>query len=540
MRTSTVAPALATRARLHPGALVADLLADVAADEDEQCGGGCISASAYETAWVALVREPQHPNALLFPESLLWLLREQRPDGSWGPQFPYSLVPTLAALLALHRCPWQTEPVGTASARAEQYLRRTLGRWQAEMLDTPFFEFVVPLLAGELAEAGVHLGVPDLELMQRRREEKLTRLPLDLLYTGQSNLVHALEVLGAHLDFSRVKGLQAANGCYGYSPSASAAVLLQGPAWDEPAARWLRQLSARVPGGAPGAMPASHPADTFEAAWVLHVLLHGGVPLHPASSAPLRALLTWLSRSLTPAGASFARLRAMPCDADDTAMALLVLNRLGVHTRLNSLWSFEKEAHFVSYVGERISSSSANAHVLEALMAVDALGHAPELAARSAKLVRFLLDTRAPEGCWQDKWHLSPYYATMSCVLALAGVPDPMLHRELVPTLAWLRETQGRGGWGFQQATVEETAYALLAVHAMLRAVPEAACAGDREVVRRGQAFLLRHLGDVDDPTTLPTLWVDKTLYAPPRVIRAAVLAALHACPLTIEALRRG
>jgi halimadienyl-diphosphate synthase len=539
-----VARAVATRSRARVEARVADLLAAIAGDEDEQWGGGSISPSAYETAWVALVRSHEHPGALAFPEALTWLLREQRGDGSWGPPFPHALLPTLAAVLALRRCPWQTEPIASAVVRAERYLRRALGRWRAEGVDTPFFEFLVPVLATELERSGLHLPVPDLELMRRRRQEKLERLPLPLLYTGQSNLTHALEALGERVAFGQITARRAAYGGYGYSPSSTAAVLLHGPTWDDAAARWLRHLSERSPGGVPGAIPASHPADTFEAGWALHALLHGGFPLDPRTNPAVHALLEWLACSLTSAGASFARQHAMPCDADDTAMALIALNRLGrlaadwqrtfrlPPAALDPLWTFEREDHFVSYVGERTASTSANAHVLEALTSVEDAAR-PDLANRRAKLVRYLLDQRVPEGYWLDKWHLSPYYATMSCVLALSRVSDPAVHQAVMPTLRWLRETQRPGGgWGDRRATAEETAYALLACRALLRALPAAAGDGDKDMFRRGRTYLLRRLGGLEDDAALPTLWVDKTLYAPPRVIRAAVLAAVHATGL--------
>jgi halimadienyl-diphosphate synthase len=522
----------ATRARVdlrqRLPALLHDLLEEVAADQDERMGGGNITPSAYEAAWVAMVRDPRHEDRLAFPASLLWLLQAQRPDGSWDPAFPHSLLPTMAALLALRRASQADEATQRAAASAERYLRRALGQWRGDAFDTPFFEFLIPQLASELAHEGVPLPVPNLALMERRRAQKLARLPLELLYTGQSNLLHALEAFGPLLDYQRLRPLRAPNGGYGYSPSATAAALLYGAEWDEEAARWLRALSARGFGGVCGAMPTSHPADVFEAAWVLHLLLHGGVALDPAASPPLQQLLRWLSCSLAPDGASFARMRALPGDADDTAVALAVLNRLGVQTPLDPLWTFEREDHFVSYAGERTASISANAHALEAILSVDAIGLLPALAARQEKLIHYLLRERTDEGFWVDKWHLSPYYATLKAALALTRAPDPALRHHLLPTLTWLCQSQQRGGgWGMRRPTVEETAYAVLTLRGLRRALgPESAASDGVGALRRGRAYLLRRLAELDRP--LPTLWVDKTLYAPPRVIRAAALAALH------------
>ncbi len=533
MRLLAVPSARTVRTRVAPAAhvraLVRELLSEIAADQDERWGGGSISASAYETAWVALVPHPEDTQRLAFPASLGWLLRHQRADGGWGPPFPHSLIPTMAALLALRRSPEQGTAVQDATGRADRYLHRVLRRWRADQVDTPFFEFLVPSLDAELDRAGIHLPFADADLMSARRREKLAHLPLDSLYAGDSTLAHILEVFGPALDYRRLHRSQAANGSYGYSPSSTAAVLLHAPAWNAAAAAWLLHLSQRAAhSGDPGAMPASHPADTFEVAWALHFLRLAGVPLDPAADPTVRCLLTWLRRCLTPRGASFSRLRGLPADADDTALTLAVLNQHGVHVDLRPLWSFERDEHFVSYDGERTASTSANAHVLDALLSVDAIG-LPSLVARRRKLVRYLRAKRTAEGYWTDKWHVSPYYATLCCALALARVPDGGLRPDPAPTLDWLGRTQrAGGGWGAVTATLEETAYGALTTAALLRLNPPLR-AGEQylRMLRRARGYLRRHLDKLDSADALPALWVDKTLYVPPRVVRAAVLAAL-------------
>ncbi len=348
--------------------------------------------------------------------------------------------------------------------------------------------------------------------------------------SGESNLLHALEVFGTSLDFARLRPLRTRNGGYGDSPSATAAVLLNAPQWDDAAAAWLRRLGSATRGGAPGAMPTSHPSDIFEAAWVLHLLAHGDVPLEPASDPAVRGMLRWLNRGVTSRGAGFSRLGGMPSDADDTALALAVLNRLGVRRSLAPLWRFERPDHFVSYDGERTASTSANAHVLEALISVDAIG-LPPLAPRRRKVARYLLDERNALGYWADKWHLSAYYGTLSSVLALTRMPDAVAEGDLLPTLTWLQASQHQhgGGWGIHGATLEETAFGLLTVMELYRAVPRARTETTRDTMRRAFRYVVRHLELFEAAEmSLPTLWVDKTLYAPPRVIRAAALAAAH------------
>jgi halimadienyl-diphosphate synthase len=525
---SVLAPT-ASPARRQVASLVHSLLDEVVADQDEYWGGGLISPSAYETAWVAMVRDPHDPYALAFPDALTWLLKQQRRDGSWGFVAPYTILPTMAAVLALSKAPRQNRAVVQAAASGERYLRRAFLSWSAASFDTPFFEFLLPVLATELGELGIRLPVPHLDMMLTRSSDKLQRVPLHLLYSGSSNLIHAVEAFGSLLDYRRLRSVRAPDGSYGCSPSATAAVLIYSPEWDEAAARWLRALSARAIGGIKGGMPASHPADAFEAAWVAHFLLHGGTGLLPAGHPQMTRLLQWLRTCLAPDGASFARSRGLPCDADDTAVVLAILNHSGEQTAPTPLWAFDRGDHFVSYPGERTASTSANAHVLEALLGAQ-LGDGRTLAEPRDRVIQYLLDERSREGFWLDKWHLGPYYATLSCALALSKVPDLRVRAELGMTSAWLVASQQRnGGWGLTNTTAEETAYALLALCWVRTILPHTGTPAFRQAVQRGGKYLTRQLARVQQARALPTLWVDKSVYVPHRVVRAATLAALHA-----------
>jgi hypothetical protein len=75
-------------------------------------GDGNISISAYDTAWVALVKSldggDDDPH---FPASIDWITKNQLPDGSWGDTFflvQDRIINTLACIVALKS--WNIHP----------------------------------------------------------------------------------------------------------------------------------------------------------------------------------------------------------------------------------------------------------------------------------------------------------------------------------------------------------------------------------------------------------------------------------------------
>ncbi|KAL2472335.1 Ent-kaur-16-ene synthase [Abeliophyllum distichum] len=68
-----------------------------------------LSASFYDTAWVAMVPSLETPNKPYFPQCLDWIMEHQQKDGSWGPNPIHpslvkdSLSCTFACLLALRK-----------------------------------------------------------------------------------------------------------------------------------------------------------------------------------------------------------------------------------------------------------------------------------------------------------------------------------------------------------------------------------------------------------------------------------------------------
>ena len=111
---------------------------------------GAISPAAYDTAFVARLREPNDPNAMAYPQTLGWLLRSQNADGSFGTTLPIpkdKLISTLSALVALADLPAQLQDGAAhrARVRALRFVHEDTGNWQTGP-DLAGFELVLPAM----------------------------------------------------------------------------------------------------------------------------------------------------------------------------------------------------------------------------------------------------------------------------------------------------------------------------------------------------------------------------------------------------------
>jgi halimadienyl-diphosphate synthase len=486
------------------------VLAEIVRDYRPGFGGGQLTTSAYDTAWLARVRSPVDSAQLAFPDALEWLLQNQNPSGSWSGPFPHDILPTLSASVALGSLPDNLKHVcASPAARALAYLTACLSRWQVGIHESIGFEMQLPSLVRSLNKLDIQLDIPNygdvIELMQA----KLIRSSGDQLAAGRSSLIHSLEGFVGILDPEVVPRLRSPQGHYGHSPAATAAVLRQ-VGWDEQSALWLRELQARQNGGVPNVFAI----DAFEAAWSLHFLLSVNPRL--AESPLCDRIVRRLQNATDPVrGNSWAVEDYFPKDSDDTGLVLAVLAMAGKAVDSSVLLRFESTAGFVCWANERNASISANAHVLEAFI----LSRGDNLyRSQMAKATNFLLASRLPDGSWLDKWHASPFYAVFCASRSLALHPDPAIRGEILPSLGWLMAQQrADGSWGLWAGSAEETAYAILTlIHSKLP--------GTCEAMRRGQAWIEAHYAD-----PRPELWIGKQLYSPIRVVEAAVLAALQA-----------
>ncbi|MEU1590484.1 prenyltransferase/squalene oxidase repeat-containing protein [Micromonospora sp. NPDC005710] len=482
---------------------------------------GRMSPSIYETARLVSLA----PWLTRHDERVEYLLRTQRTDGGWGPPEGYAMVPSLSAteaiLTLLLRHP--TDELISAADRGLQWLNR----WMAAarpVPDTPAIDLIVPALTDTINE---HLRRRDLPSGLRHWRAN-PRLPLptgmnhtrldavqDLIEAGApvpEKLLHALEVTG---DLARnARGvLPPPSGVIGASPAATAAWLGTPGAGDQ--GRALSYLEAVVDRH-DGLAPCATPVGLFERAWVIGSLTRAGIAV-PASADLVASLTADLSPAGTPAGPG------LPPDADTTSVTLYALAQLGTPMDPSCLWRYETETGFCTWPGEDGFSVTTNAHVLDAMHqhVITRPNVGPHYRDAVRRLVRAIQARQLPDGSWEDRWHASPYYATMCCCLALAEAAPSVAARSLTRAVRWVTATQRpNGSWGRWSGTAEETAYAM---QVLATAGPGAATA--TVALDRGREYLE---ANVEGRRVAPALWHDKDLYFPEMIVNAAVLAAQH------------
>ncbi|HEX8967693.1 MAG TPA: hypothetical protein VF937_07435, partial [Chloroflexota bacterium] len=398
-----------------------------------------IAGVAYDTAWLAGLPDGQDRRTSRFPTTLRWLAEHQLPDGSWGSPVRYEhdrIVCTLAALAPLAEFGRRAEDRRAVEAGCRYLWQHghLLGREPVELVG---FELLLPALVERARASGVPVP-PHLDIYAAQRARKLDLIPAHALYSPRATVVHSLEFLGDRVDPARLAAAQGANGAIGNSPAATAFFLTHTRQDDVRASGYLRACLGHA-GGA--SAPVLHPCETFELLWAAYHLFLGGAPsyrlLRSGERRRLKAALAGGGVSLSP---SF----PIP-DADDTAVALVLLHALGERVDPRVLKAFEADHSFVSFPYERHASVGVNAHVLHALARVPGY---PDTDVAIERILSYLADEHTG-AFWLDKWHVSPLYATAHVLAALQDLGQRLGNRladAVERSREWLRQSQNADG----------------------------------------------------------------------------------------------
>jgi halimadienyl-diphosphate synthase len=466
-----------------------------------------MSNTVYDTAWVARVPEGNGSSVPAFPETLEWLRKDQYPDGSWGSKIEYyhdQIISTLAAIVALaehNHCPQDTEAI----RRGERYIQQNIQFLHRDPYETVGFELILPILLEKAQQLDLNLPYGQCNKYRVMREEKLRLIPHHLIYSRNVTTTHSLEFMGSELDTDYAADLQEENGSFGNSPSATAYFLIE--CGDNPAARRYLAETLKIGNGA--ARPL-HPVEIFNKSWVLYNLDLAGFLDELAKEAKphLDSLYqAWDERQ----GVGFSEQYSVP-DLDDTAVVFKLLRRAGYDMDPTVFTTYERDDHFICFPYERNPSLGVHVHLIDALHTCPDYEHHSRMMDKALNFYRRQLY----HADWLDKWHVSPCYIMSHGILAIIGYDNELAHK-LIECM--IRAQRRDGSWGYFGATSEETAYCLQALIAYHRQVEPV----DQVVIYHAAQHLYSQYQSQDHPT----LWIEKSLYTPVHIVRAAVISAL-------------
>ncbi|KAG6510969.1 hypothetical protein ZIOFF_029017 [Zingiber officinale] len=230
-----------------------------------------LSASSYDTAWVAMVPSPTSPTHPCFPQCLDWIIKHQHSDGSWGlDHFQPFLVKdylssTLACVIALQR--WK---VGQEQVRKGlNFIGSNSSSILDEHLQSPIgFDIVFP----GMLEYAINIGL-DVPIEHHKIGNMLGRRNAELLREqGSCNareayLAYVAEGLGNAHDWKKIMKYQRKNGSLFNSPATTSAALIHH--YDSKAHEYLHSLLLKFDSSVPTLYPVDvhthlHLIDSIE------------------------------------------------------------------------------------------------------------------------------------------------------------------------------------------------------------------------------------------------------------------------------------
>ncbi|XP_047178780.1 ent-copalyl diphosphate synthase, chloroplastic [Vigna umbellata] len=321
---------------------------------------GEITVSAYDTAWVALVKDVNGSGAPQFPTSLEWIAKNQLEDGSWGDQELFSahdrIINTLACVIALKS--WNMHP--EKCEKGMTFFKENLNKLEDENAEhMPIgFEVAFPSLldlAREL-EIDVPENSPILNKIFAMRNVKLTRIPREMMHKVPTSLLHSLEGM-SDLDWKSLLKLQSQDGSFLFSPSSTAFALMQTK--DQNCHGYLNQIVKRFNGGVPNV----YPVDLFEHIWVVDRLERLGISRYFQQE--IKDCISYVYRYWTEKGICWARNSDVE-DIDDTAMGFRLLRLHGHQVSADVFKHFEKNCEFFCFKGQSTQAVTGMFNLLRA------------------------------------------------------------------------------------------------------------------------------------------------------------------------------
>ncbi|KAJ4967918.1 hypothetical protein NE237_014619 [Protea cynaroides] len=307
---------------------------------------GEISISAYDTAWVALVKDINGSGFPQFPSSLQWIVENQLPDGSWGDPFLFfthdRILNSLACVVALKV--WNIYPVLFEKGLA--FIRENMSKLRSEDDEhMPIgFEIAFPSLMEMARQHDLQISNDDpiINEIYAKRNQKLTKISKEMMHLMPTTLLHSLEGT-AGLDWEKLLKLQCQDGSFLFSPSSTAFALMHTK--NENCLNYLKKAVEKFNGGVPNV----YPVDLFEHIWAVDRLERLGISRYFQSE--IKECLNYVYRYWTEDGIGWAR-NSRVQDIDDTAMGFRLLRLHGHEVSPDAFRHFKKGGEFFCFVGQ--------------------------------------------------------------------------------------------------------------------------------------------------------------------------------------------
>lgn len=475
----------------------------------KQVGTSQMSQSPYDLGWLLRLPDQKFPKKPRYPQIISWLQNLQHKDGSWGGQIPFAhdrVISTLSVIAGLSRWPLDQKRCGRidkAVKAVEFYSKKLLQEPEA----TVAFELLFPKLLREVQSAGYKISISKKVLAhyQNLQKQKLAKLPIEAATKYPTTLLHALEALDENkIDLQKFEKFQSPDGSFGCSPATTALMLLNGIGGKK-AEQYLNNLIKK------GVVPVLWPMEIFERAWSLFPLYILGIDKYFTKQ--VAPHLKYLRQKWTKSGISLGKDFLVP-DLDDTVIAFYLMSVNGVPLDSNFLKYFTAPDGLVCYPGER--AGSFGSHYINFLFALPFLDL--DKHDYSAKAVSSLLEANAKNEHWNDKWHISPFYASCRFVLALSrNRTQSAALDKLVRKI--LKAQKKNGLWGSSEGTTEETAYALTVLLKQ-----KSSKINFDNAIEKGFKVLNQ---SIDVSGDYPEMWVGKSLFMPANIVKITVLSIL-------------
>ncbi|KAK8919137.1 hypothetical protein KSP39_PZI021819 [Platanthera zijinensis] len=223
----------------------------------------------------------------------------------------------------------------TQDLEKEKSIRRTVG-----------FEIIFPSMLKEARSFGLNLpyDLPCLKQIITLREEKITRIPVEVMHSVQTTILFSLEAVQELVQWDRMLKLQSTNGSFLDSPAATAAAYLN--TRDKKFLEYLTYIVRTFEDHAPDL----YPVDTFERGWVVDTVQRLGIDHHFREE--ISITLDFLYRNIRKDGLAWGR-DTYITDIDDTSVSSRLLRLHGYPISPDVLEHFKDgDDSFLCYIGE--------------------------------------------------------------------------------------------------------------------------------------------------------------------------------------------